>query len=146
MDIKANLFELLKVILLGVVNIVGIYATIYLNKLKEKAISEINKNNIIKENAQKDLIKNAINRLDDLITESVESAQLTTVKEIKESNTDNIKEQLNKLKEEMIVNVVGQLSTKSKELINMEINDINSYVSTKIESTLGELKGNNSYK
>ena len=25
--------------------------------------------------------------------------------------------------------------------INMEINDINSYVSTKIESTLGELKG-----
>ena len=141
MDIKANLFELLKVILLGVVNIVGIYATIYLNKLKEKAISEINKNNIIKENAQKDLIKNAINRLDDLITESVESAQLTTVKEIKESNTDNIKEQLNKLKEEMIVNVVGQLSTKSKELINMEINDINSYVSTKIESTLGELKG-----
>ena len=141
MDIKANLFELLKIALLGVVNIVGIYATIYLNKLKEKAISEINKNNIIKENAQKDLIKNAINRLDDLITESVESAQLTTVKEIKESNTDNIKEQLNKLKEEMIVNVVGQLSTKSKELINMEINDINSYVSTKIESTLGELKG-----
>ena len=141
MDIKANLFELLKVILLGVINVVGIYATIYLNKLKEKAISEINKNNIIKENAQKDLIKNAINRLDDLITESVESAQLTTVKEIKESNTDNIKEQLNKLKEEMIVNVVGQLSTKSKELINMEINDINSYVSTKIESTLGELKG-----
>ena len=140
MDIKANLFELLKIALLGVVNIVGIYATIYLNKLKEKAISEINKNNIIKENAQKDLIKNAINRLDDLITESVESAQLTTVKEIKESNTDNIKEQLNKLKEEMIVNVVGQLSTKSKELINMEINDINSYVSTKIESTLGELK------
>lgn len=141
MDIKANLFELLKIALLGVVNIVGIYATIYLNKLKEKAISEINKNNIIKENAQKDLIKNAINRLDDLITESVESAQLTTVKEIKESNTDNIKEQLNKLKEEMIVNVVGQLSTKSKELINMEINDINSYVSTKIESTLGELNG-----
>ena len=140
MDIKANLFELLKIALLGVINIVGIYATIYLNKLKEKAISEINKNNIIKENAQKDLIKNAINRLDDLITESVESAQLTTVKEIKESNTDNIKEQLNKLKEEMIVNVVGQLSTKSKELINMEINDINSYVSTKIESTLGELK------
>lgn len=141
MDIKANLFELLKIALLGVVNIVGIYATIYLNKLKEKVISEINKNNIIKENAQKDLIKNAINRLDDLITESVESAQLTTVKEIKESNTDNIKEQLNKLKEEMIVNVVGQLSTKSKELINMEINDINSYVSTKIESTLGELNG-----
>ena len=141
MDIKANLFELLKVILLGVINVVGIYATIYLNKLKEKAISEINKNNIIKENAQKDLIKNAINRLDDLITESVESAQLTTVKEIKESNPDNVKEQLSKLKEEMIINVVGQLSTKSKELINMEINDINSYVSTKIESTLGELKG-----
>ena len=141
MDIKANLFELLKIALLGVVNIVGIYATIYLNKLKEKAISEINKNNIIKENAQKDLIKNAINRLDDLITESVESAQLTTVKEIKESNPDNVKEQLSKLKEEMIIDVVGQLSTKSKELINMEINDINSYVSTKIESTLGELKG-----
>ena len=141
MDIKANLFELLKIALLGVVNIVGIYATIYLNKLKEKAISEINKNNIIKENAQKDLVKNAISRLDNLIIESVKSAQLTTVKEIKESNTDNIKEQLNKLKEEMIINVVGQLSTKSKELINMEINDINSYVSTKIESTLGELKG-----
>ena len=141
MDIKANLFELLKIALLGVINIDGIYATIYLNKLKEKAISEINKNNIIKENAQKDLIKNAINRLDDLITESVESAQLTTVKEIKESNPDNVKEQLSKLKEEMIINVVGQLSTKSKELINMEINDINSYVSTKIESTLGELKG-----
>ena len=141
MDIKANLFELLKVILLGVINVGVVYASIYLNKLKDKAISEINKNNIIKENAQKDLVKNAINRLDDLITESVESAQLTTVKEIKESNTDNIKEQLNKLKEEMIVNVVGQLSTKSKELINMEINDINSYVSTKIESTLGELKG-----
>ena len=141
MDIKANLFELLKVILLGVINVGVVYASIYLDKLKEKAISEINKNNIIKENAQKDLVKNAISRLDNLIIESVESAQLTTVKEIKESNTDNIKEQLNKLKEEMIVNVVGQLSTKSKELINMEINDINSYVSTKIESTLGELKG-----
>ena len=141
MDIKANLFELLKVILLGVINVGVVYATIYLNKLKEKAISEINKNNIIKENAQKDLVKNAISRLDNLIIESVKSAQLTTVKEIKESNPDNVKEQLSKLKEEMIVNVVGQLSTKSKELINMEINDINSYVSTKIESTLGELKG-----
>ena len=141
MDIKANLFELLKVILLGVINVGVVYASIYLNKLKDKAISEINKNNIIKENAQKDLVKNAISRLDNLIIESVKSAQLTTVKEIKESNPDNIKEQLNKLKEEMIVNVVGQLSTKSKELINMEINDINSYVSTKIESTLGELKG-----
>ena len=141
MDIKANLFELLKVILLGVINVGVVYATIYLNKLKEKAISEINKNNIIKENAQKDLVKNAISRLDNLIIESVKSAQLTTVKEIKESNPDNVKEQLSKLKEEMIIDVVGQLSTKSKELINMEINDINSYVSTKIESTLGELKG-----
>lgn len=141
MDIKANLFELLKVILLGVINVGVVYASIYLNKLKDKAISEINKNNIIKENAQKDLVKNAISRLDNLIIESVKSAQVTTVKEIKESNPDNVKEQLNKLKEEMIVNVVGQLSTKSKELINMEINDINSYVSTKIESTLGELKG-----
>ena len=141
MDIKANLFELLKVILLGVINVGVVYATIYLNKLKEKAISEINKNNIIKENAQKDLVKNAISRLDNLIIESVKSAQLTTVKEIKENNPDNVKEQLSKLKEEMIINVVGQLSTKSKELINMEINDINSYVSTKIESTLGELKG-----
>lgn len=140
MDIKANLFELLKVILLGVINVGVVYASIYLNKLKDKAISEINKNNIIKENAQKDLVKNAISRLDNLIIESVKSAQLTTVKEIKESNPDNVKEQLSKLKEEMIVNVVGQLSTKSKELINMEINDINSYVSTKIESTLGELK------
>ena len=141
MDIKTNLFELLKVILLGVINVGVVYASIYLNKLKDKAISEINKNNIIKENAQKDLVKNAISRLDNLIIESVKSAQLTTVKEIKESNPDNIKEQLNKLKEETIINVVGQLSTKSKELINMEINDINSYVSTKIESTLGELKG-----
>ena len=141
MDIKANLFELLKVILLGVINVAVVYASIYLNKLKDKAISEINKNNIIKENAQKDLVKNAISRLDNLIIESVKSAQLTTVKEIKESNPDNIKEQLSKLKEEMIIDVVGQLSTKSKELINMEINDINSYVSTKIESTLGELKG-----
>ena len=141
MDIKANLFELLKVILLGVINVGVVYATIYLNKLKEKAISEINKNNIIKENAQKDLVKNAISRLDNLIIESVKSAQLTTVKEIKESNPDNVKEQLSKLKEEMIIDVVGQLSTKSKELINMEINAINSYVSTKIESTLGELKG-----
>ena len=141
MDIKANLFELLKVILLGVINVGVVYASIYLNKLKDKAISEINKNNIIKENAQKDLVKNAISRLDNLIIESVKSAQLTTVKEIKESNPDNVKEQLSKLKEEMIINVVGQLSTKSKELINMEINDINSYVSTKIESTLGELKG-----
>lgn len=140
MDIKANLFELLKVILLGVINVAVVYASIYLNKLKDKAISEINKNNIIKENAQKDLVKNAISRLDNLIIESVKSAQLTIVKEIKESNPDNVKEQLSKLKEEMIVNVVGQLSTKSKELINMEINDINSYVSTKIESTLGELK------
>lgn len=141
MDIKANLFELLKVILLGVINVGVVYASIYLNKLKDKAISEINKNNIIKENAQKDLVKNAISRLDNLIIESVKSAQLTTVKEIKESNPDNVKEQLSKLKEEMIIDVVGQLSTKSKELINMEINDINSYVSTKIESTLGELKG-----
>ena len=141
MDIKANLFELLKVILLGVINVGVVYASIYLNKLKDKAISEINKNNIIKENAQKDLVKNAISRLDTLIIESVKAAQVTTVKAIKESNPDNIKEQLSKLKEEMIIDVVGQLSTKSKELINMEINDINSYVSTKIESTLGELQG-----
>ena len=44
MDIKANLFELLKVILLGVINVGVVYASIYLNKLKDKAISEINKN------------------------------------------------------------------------------------------------------
>ena len=66
----------------------------------------------------------------------------TLVKEIKEKASDGKvdKDELKEVAKIVENDVLNQLSKESKELISLEIDDINGYIAAQIELTLASLK------
>lgn len=138
-EILDSLNVLLTTIITGVIGIIGVYISIYLNKLKEKAMASAK---AIEDDSTRTLVNNAIERLNSLIVDNVKSAQLTLVKEITENAEDGYsKEDLIAVKDVVQKNILKQLNNDSKELVKLQIEDLNGYIDNKIEVALGELKG-----
>ena len=78
-QIQEALNVLLTTVITGVIGIIGALISVYLNKLKDKAIASTN---AIKDDSTKKIVQNAINRLNELVFTNVRSAQETLVKEI----------------------------------------------------------------
>ena len=137
--IQDALFNLLITVVVGGLGVITVYATKYLNRLKDKLLTETK--NIEDENLQS-LINNVIYDTDKLIYTYVMSAYETSTKVIKETKADNVKEQLALLKEEVVKNVMCQLTVDTKKIMSNKINDIEEYVSNKIEVILVDIKEN----
>lgn len=137
--IQESLTVLLITIVCGAISVATVYVSNYAKKLTEKAKAEIAK---IENEAQRSLIDKAINRVDELITVNVVKMEQTLVKEIKEKASDGKvdKKELQAIAETVKTNVLNQLSKESKELISLELDDINGYISAQIELTLASLK------
>lgn len=137
--IQESLTVLLITIVCGAISVVTAYVSNYAKKLTEKAKAETSK---IENEAQKELIDKAINRVDELITVNVVKMEQTLVKEIKEKASDGKvdKEELKGIAETVKTDVLNQLSKESKELISLELDDINGYIAAQIELTLASLK------
>lgn len=112
----------------------------YLEKLREVAAQKIN---TLKYNTEKELLKNTINNLDNLITQSVIALQVTLVKELKNANADGklTKEDAWRISNELTKIVKGQLTDEVKETLKTQINDIDAYIANKAEVVLALIKG-----
>ena len=139
MEIQQALNDFLTTILtLGLGLLAGIIA-LYVEKLKVKIKEETAK---IRDEQTRALVDNAIDRLDKLIDDNVQSAQVTLVDQIKKGAVDGYDIQdLKDVKQVVVENVYAQLTDDSKKLIETEIRDLDLYVNNKIEVVLGRIKG-----
>lgn len=139
MEIQQALNDFLTTILtLGLGLLAGVIA-LYVEKLKVKIKEETAK---IKDEQTRALVDNAIDRLDKLIDDNVQFAQVTLVDQIKKGAVDGYDVQdLKDVKQVVIENIYAQLTDDSKKLIETEIKDLDLYVNNKIEVVLGRIKG-----
>lgn len=139
MEIQQALNDFLTTILtLGLGLLAGVIA-LYVEKLKVKIKEETAK---IKDEQTRALVDSAIDRLDKLIDDNVQSAQVTLVEQIKKGAVDGYDVQdLKDVKQVVVENIYAQLTDDSKKLIETEIRDLDLYVNNKIEVVLGRIKG-----
>ena len=138
--VQDALVNLLVTVAVGVIGIVGAYTTVCLNKITANIKSKTNK---IENENQKALIESAIERVNDLVRVNVIKAQETLVKEIMEKTEDGIfdKSDLKVVADVVKNDVIKQMGEQVTELVKIEIDDLEGYVSAVIEKTLAELKG-----
>ena len=138
--VQDALVNLLVTVAVGVIGIVGAYTTVYLKKITANIKSKTNK---IENENQKALIESAIERVNDLVRVNVIKAQETLVKEIMEKTEDGIfdKSDLKAVADVVKNDVIKQMGEQVTELVKIEIDDLEGYVSAVIEKTLAELKG-----
>lgn len=138
--VQDALVNLLVTVAVGVIGIVGAYTTVCLNKITANIKSKTNK---IENENQKALIESAIERVNDLVRVNVIKAQETLVKEIMEKTEDGIfdKSDLKAVADVVKNDVIKQMGEQVTELVKVEIDDLEGYVSAVIEKTLAELKG-----
>ena len=139
MEIQQALNDFLTTILtLGLGLLAGVIA-LYVEKLKAKIKEETAK---IKDEQTRALVDSAIDRLDKLIDDNVQFAQVTLVDQIKKGAVDGYDVQdLKDVKQVVVENIYAQLTDESKKLIETEIRDLDLYVNNKIEVVLGRIKG-----
>ena len=139
MEIQQALNDFLTTILtLGLGLLAGVIA-LYVEKLKVKIKEETAK---IRDEQTRALVDSAIDRLDKLIDDNVQFAQVTLVDQIKKGAVDGYDVQdLKDVKQVVVENVYAQLTDESKKLIETEIRDLDLYVNNKIEVVLGRIKG-----
>ena len=139
MEIQQALNDFLTTILtLGLGLLAGVIA-LYVEKLKVKIKEETAK---IRDEQTRALVDSAIDRLDKLIDDNVQSAQVTLVDQIKKGAVDGYDIQdLKDVKQVVVENIYAQLTDDSKKLIETEIRDLDLYVNNKIEIVLGRIKG-----
>ncbi len=139
MEIQQALNDFLTTILtLGLGLLAGVIA-LYVEKLKVKIKEETAK---IRDEQTRALVDSAIDRLDKLIDDNVQFAQVTLVDQIKKGAVDGYDVQdLKDVKQVVVENIYAQLTDESKKLIETEIRDLDLYVNNKIEVVLGRIKG-----
>lgn len=139
MEIQQALNDFLTTILtLGLGLLAGVIA-LYVEKLKVKIKEETAK---IRDEQTRALVDSAIDRLDKLIDDNVQFAQVTLVDQIKKGAVDGYDIQdLKDVKQVVVENIYAQLTDESKKLIETEIRDLDLYVNNKIEVVLGRIKG-----
>lgn len=139
MEIQQALNDFLTTILtLGLGLLAGVIA-LYVEKLKVKIKEETEK---IRDEQTRALVDSAIDRLDKLIDDNVQFAQVTLVDQIKKGAVDGYDIQdLKDVKQVVVENIYAQLTDESKKLIETEIRDLDLYVNNKIEVVLGRIKG-----
>ena len=139
MEIQQALNDFLTTILtLGLGLLAGVIA-LYVEKLKVKIKEETEK---IRDEQTRALVDSAIDRLDKLIDDNVQFAQVTLVDQIKKGAVDGYDVQdLKDVKQVVVENIYAQLTDESKKLIETEIRDLDLYVNNKIEVVLGRIKG-----
>ena len=139
MEIQQALNDFLTTILtLGLGLLAGVIA-LYVEKLKVKIKEETAK---IRDEQTRALVDNAIDRLDKLIDDNVQFAQVTLVDQVKKGAVDGYDVQdLKDVKQVVVENIYAQLTDESKKLIETEIRDLDLYVNNKIEVVLGRIKG-----
>ena len=105
---------------------------------RKKILAETEK---IKNEDQRNLVKAAIERVDNLAKITVQNAEQVMVKEAKSTTEDGklTKEDANKVKNEVKNEIIDKLSSDTKAILSEEYKDIESYIDKLIEAKVHEL-------
>lgn len=116
------------------------FLSIYYKKIIQKTKAQIAQ---IDNDVQRDLINNAIDRIDKLVTTNVIRMQHTVVKGLKESTKDGKvdKDELRQVAVMVEKTVLSQASEEVKELAALQIKDLSDYIQAQIEVALATIKG-----
>ena len=139
MDINEALIQLGTTIVIALIGVLGTYVTMYARKAVVRVGLEIDK---IENKQTKLLVSGALESLQDLVLQNVQSAQLTLVKEVKNASADNsiTKEDGEKILGVVKDNILKQLTDEGKTLLSKEIGDLDAYITTLVETSLGNIK------
>lgn len=135
---KIVVMNLILTLLLGIIAIGTAYTIIGINKLKNKVNGEINK---IEDSNTKILLSNALNRIDTLVLEQVDSLSNNIIEELNKLKSENkipsvedIQDIVIKIKDKTLKNI----DTATIEVLKQETVDIENYVTDLIEEVLEE--------
>lgn len=138
-ELQNNLNGLLVTILNGVLMIMGIYATYYLNKLSKTAKQKVEK---IQSEEDRKLFNEAIDGLDNLLKTNIISVENTIKPKLLEMIKDNkiTKEELLTLSDTVKSETLNQISDNTIKQLNYGIKDVDKYIENRIEKLLAEMK------
>ncbi len=138
--IQEALLSLLSAVVIGAIGLLTTYATSYFKQAIAKAKAQTSK---IKDETQKQLINEALDRTANIVEKTIIATNETMVKEITAATEDNkiTKEDGEKILNSVKSDVLNQLSVDAKELLSTEIGDLELYIEKEVEATLAKLKG-----
>lgn len=139
MDFQQQIVALLQTVILGILNIGAGYIVYYFKQMAENAKYN---NQKIEDEKKRELLDNAIDRVNNLIKNSVIATNETLGNSIRKDLEDGKidKEELYALKDVVMKDVLGQITNDTKSLLSTEIKDLNAYIGNNIEVILKELK------
>lgn len=138
MSVIDLLMPLEAILLSSILIVAGSYLLLYLVKINKKLKHEIIKS---RNNELKKLSNDALNNINDVIYTTVYAAQVTVVNETKELNNGKLsKEDAKKILEKVKEDILKQLSDDVKKNASIQIDDIELYVTNRIELELNTVK------
>ena len=143
MDVNSALNEILQTLVTGVISLAGILTTIYVNKAIELVKL---KAQAVKDEQAKKILTNALNNVDELICTNIVAVENTLKPQILEAIKDGKidKSELNNLSLVVKENVINQMGQQTNTIINEALSDVNSYLESRIEKILADLKNSDS--
>ena len=143
MDVNSALNEILQTLVAGVISLAGILTTIYVNKAIELVKL---KAQAVKDEQAKKILTNALNNVDELICTNIVAVENTLKPQILEAIKDGKidKSELNNLSLVVKENVINQMGQQTNAVINEALSDVNSYLESRIEKILADLKNSDS--
>lgn len=112
----------------------------YASKYLKASISKLGNEELVS------LGKSTIDDLTDLIYTTVKDFYSTSTKKIKKENPENKKELLEEVKKDVINVVMNQLPDQAASILNSKINDLEKYISSKVQSVYEDVKAEDYYK
>lgn len=126
-------------VIIALIGLAGAYGVFYLNKLTVKVKLQTEQ---LKDEKQKKLLSDAIDRINDLAQKTVAQIEQTTAKDLRKAVADGKvnKAELEDLGKQAAMEVYSQLSSDAKTILSQEMNDVQDYIMKTIESSLLNLK------
>lgn len=125
---------------LASITLAGAYATFYLKKLSDKVKFETEK---LKDDRKKELVIEALYRLDEVAGKTVSALEQTTAKAIRESlitDSDERKKQFKEVFSDAYWQVINTLEPEYKKVLEQNLGDFKTYVTNVIEDKVREIK------
>jgi CHAD domain-containing protein len=125
---------------MALVTLAGAYSTYYIKKLTDKLSLETKK---LEDEAQRKLVEQALNRLDDVVEKTVNKIEQTTVKKLKKSISQGLKDksELKYLAIEAYDEIRKTLEPEYLDLLEDTLGDARTYIKNTIEDKVLNLKG-----
>jgi len=141
-QLTQEMTQILLNVVLAVISLGGMYAVLYINKAKQKLLLEAQ---VITDQSQRQLVNQALYRLEDVARTTVEKLEQTTAKTlrqaVKEGKADEAK--LKALAKDAYEEIMYTLSPKVKDVLSAEIKDLETYTLSVIEQKVAEVKRKN---